>query len=287
MPIRLERFKCERALSRQIFLDLPKNHKVIRVAGPGETLREDLLSRLPASGVRELYAQTEDGDPEPINPETYPIYLEEMMAMRETWEDSIARFSRELPDAEVRRFSQGNPVLEEITLKAAVAPEPEDRFFPKSTVDEFRELYKPNPETIEAKDEWGRPKRSRREQYSPDREFSFDDMDGLPPYSLRSLNELLMKTLREFAQAGEHFDSSELRVIAAKLVRAAAPFLNSRAPGGVSADCLAEVLAKLVEARVSLRRYALRDGYSGAERLQHTLTDAIRAFRRGVREGKE
>jgi hypothetical protein len=59
-------------LARELYLKLPKNHKMIRIVLKHDELRPALLTRLRESGAPELFALPEPGDPR--TPAEFPLY---------------------------------------------------------------------------------------------------------------------------------------------------------------------------------------------------------------------
>jgi hypothetical protein len=75
VKIKIERFQEGKSLAREIFLSLPLNDKMIRLALVGNEMDASLLERLKKRGVTSLFALPQTGDTS--DPDTFPLYSQE------------------------------------------------------------------------------------------------------------------------------------------------------------------------------------------------------------------
>lgn len=77
LKFKLDLFKSGKRLSRDVFLHMPLNGKMVRLALTGEELSEPLLLRLQSRGVASLFVGPLEGD----TPEALSLFLEESPAV--------------------------------------------------------------------------------------------------------------------------------------------------------------------------------------------------------------
>lgn len=76
LKINLDRFTAGKAISRDIFISLPLNGKMIRIAQAGDVLETAFLDKLKKRYVDSLFAGVHAGESE--DPASLPLYLENM-----------------------------------------------------------------------------------------------------------------------------------------------------------------------------------------------------------------
>lgn len=134
LKVRLKRFLAGKTLSRDVFLEMPRNGKVLRLAGEGDELRDELLLRLASRGVEFLLVPERTPGETGDSCELYPLLADP--GVPEAFETSKveAQPAFSAPAAPAAhpeaRNSQLAPELA-LVPSSGLEPEPERSFSPE------------------------------------------------------------------------------------------------------------------------------------------------------------